>query len=162
MSEDRRSRAARSRGPREIAVPGSPGNRGGGVRISWGGVVGCGFRGVGWGSRTPPPQRSEASAGPSPNCQPPVTLVWENAAGNPGQHGPTGGLMGSTATSDATTPSYRDALERVAGDVIDQDAGEVDAGRFPRRGLDTVGGAGLLGLVRSPDVGGLGLWFGDA
>src|SRR6266567_8924204 len=53
MSEDRRSRAARSRGPREIAVPGSPGNRGGGVRISWGGVVGCGFRGVGWGAWAP-------------------------------------------------------------------------------------------------------------
>ncbi len=70
--------------------------------------------------------------------------------------------MGSTATSDATTPSYRDALERVAGDVIDQDAGEVDAGRFPRRGLDALAGAGLLGLVSSPDVGGLGLWFGDA
>src|SRR5262245_38443993 len=39
---------SRSRGPRGVAVPGSPRNRGGGVRISWGGVVGCGLRGVGW------------------------------------------------------------------------------------------------------------------
>src|SRR5262245_27451116 len=39
---------SRSRGPRGVAVPGSPRNRGGGVRTPWGGVVGCGLRGVGW------------------------------------------------------------------------------------------------------------------
>src|SRR5215467_5534442 len=44
VSEDRRSRAARSRGPREIAV------------------VGCGFPGVGWGAWTPKIRRQASSA----------------------------------------------------------------------------------------------------
>src|SRR5262245_47394270 len=65
-----RSGSARARGPREIAVPGSPRSRGGGVRTPWGGVVGCGFRGGGCVRpsarvlRTAPEARREAPEAP--------------------------------------------------------------------------------------------------
>jgi isovaleryl-CoA dehydrogenase len=53
--------------------------------------------------------------------------------------------------------SYLDALERVIEEVVAPEASEVDrSGSFPRRGIDALGGAGLLGLV-SADGGGQGL-----
>ena len=62
----------------------------------------------------------------------------------------------------ATVQSNREALEDVVREVIEPDAREVDGGRFPRRAVEALGRAGLLGLVSSRDVGGLGGGFGDA
>jgi alkylation response protein AidB-like acyl-CoA dehydrogenase len=55
-----------------------------------------------------------------------------------------------------------ETLEEVVREVIEPNAGEVDAGRFPRAGLDALGRAGLLGLISSPEVGGMGHGFGRA
>jgi alkylation response protein AidB-like acyl-CoA dehydrogenase len=56
-------------------------------------------------------------------------------------------------------PSYDDALERVLDDIVRPDARSVDAdGTFPRRGIDALGEAGVLGLtVAEPFGGGGGL-----
>jgi len=62
----------------------------------------------------------------------------------------------------ATVQSHREALEEVIHDVVEPDAAEVDAGRFPRRSIDALGRAGLLGLISSNEVGGLGRGFGEA
>ncbi len=53
-------------------------------------------------------------------------------------------------------PNHLDALERVIDDVVRPDASTVDAdGTFPRRGVDALGKAGILGLtVAEPEGGG--------
>jgi isovaleryl-CoA dehydrogenase len=53
--------------------------------------------------------------------------------------------------------SYLDALDRVIDEVVAPEATEIDrTGRFPRRGIDALGDAGLLGLV-SKTGGGKGM-----
>jgi alkylation response protein AidB-like acyl-CoA dehydrogenase len=55
------------------------------------------------------------------------------------------------------TQGYLDELDRVIGDVIAPTAAEIDqTGTFPRRAIEALGAAGLLGLISAPDVGGLG------
>ena len=50
------------------------------------------------------------------------------------------------------------ALEQLCTDTIGPDAGDVDLqGAFPKRGVDALREAGLMGAVSAPDVGGLGL-----
>jgi alkylation response protein AidB-like acyl-CoA dehydrogenase len=50
-----------------------------------------------------------------------------------------------------------DVLEEIIHQVIEPSAAEVDrSGSFPRASIDALGAAGLLGLISSPDVGGLG------
>jgi len=59
--------------------------------------------------------------------------------------------------------SYLDDLSRVISDVVRPDAAEVDqAGRFPRRAVDALGDAGLLGLVSDTSVGGGGKGLREA
>jgi alkylation response protein AidB-like acyl-CoA dehydrogenase len=53
--------------------------------------------------------------------------------------------------------NYLDRLEPIAQDMIAPHALDVDQnGTFPRAALDALGEAGLLGLISSPDVGGMG------
>ena len=50
------------------------------------------------------------------------------------------------------------ALDVLEGIIREPRAAEVDAtGTFPRAAIDALGQAGLLGLISSPDVGGMGL-----
>ncbi|MEO8693156.1 MAG: acyl-CoA dehydrogenase family protein [Acidimicrobiales bacterium] len=50
-----------------------------------------------------------------------------------------------------------DVLEGIITEVIEPRAAEVDrTGTFPRAAIDALGKAGLLGLISSPDVGGMG------
>jgi alkylation response protein AidB-like acyl-CoA dehydrogenase len=59
----------------------------------------------------------------------------------------------------ATTqiPAYLQSVEQVIADVVAPRAVEVDQnGAFPRPALDALGAAGLLGLISSTQVGGLG------
>lgn len=57
----------------------------------------------------------------------------------------------------APTTSFLEALDSIIANVIAPDASEIDqTGAFPRAALDALGAAGLLGLISSPDVGGLG------
>ncbi len=57
---------------------------------------------------------------------------------------------------------YRDALERVIDEVVRPDAPSVDAdGAFPRRGIEALGDAGILGLTVAEPFGGSGS-LGDA
>ncbi len=61
----------------------------------------------------------------------------------------------STAKTDSS--DYLMKLDEVIAEVIVTAAEEVDRdGKFPREGLSALGGAGLLGLVSSIEVGGLG------
>ena len=54
-------------------------------------------------------------------------------------------------------PSYLDALEPVINEVIAPLASEIDqTGTYPQAALQALGQAGLLGLISSKDVGGLG------
>jgi alkylation response protein AidB-like acyl-CoA dehydrogenase len=58
---------------------------------------------------------------------------------------------------------HQDALARVVADVIVPEAAVVDRDAvYPRHALDALGEAGLLGLISSTDVGGLGLGFDAA
>src|SRR5215471_14715853 len=60
-------------------------------------------------------------------------------------------------------PSHLDAVDGVIRDVVAPNAAQVDAsGSFPRAGIDALGKAGLLGLLSSQDVGGLGGTLEDA
>ncbi|MDA8045034.1 MAG: acyl-CoA/acyl-ACP dehydrogenase [Actinomycetota bacterium] len=60
-------------------------------------------------------------------------------------------------------PPYDDALVRVLDDVVRPDARSVDAdGRFPRRGIDALGEAGILGLTVAEPFGGGGGGLADA
>jgi alkylation response protein AidB-like acyl-CoA dehydrogenase len=62
----------------------------------------------------------------------------------------------------ATTQSYQEALEGVVRDAVAPNAPAADAGIFPRPAVDALGRTGLLGLVSSADVGGLGRGYGEA
>jgi alkylation response protein AidB-like acyl-CoA dehydrogenase len=54
-------------------------------------------------------------------------------------------------------PSYILALDQVINDVIAPAASEIDrTGAFPREAISALGRAGLLGLISSQDVGGMG------
>ena len=54
-------------------------------------------------------------------------------------------------------PTYDDALERVLDEIVRPDARSVDAdGTFPRRGIDALGEAGILGLTVAEPFGGGG------
>ena len=56
-----------------------------------------------------------------------------------------------------SAPDYLRALAPVVTDVVAPLAGEIDrTGAYPRAALDALGQAGLLGLISSPDVGGMG------
>lgn len=59
---------------------------------------------------------------------------------------------------DATqTVSYMDTLEKVALEVIRPSAAEIDQnGVFPRAAMDALSRSGLLGLISSKEVGGMG------
>ena len=59
--------------------------------------------------------------------------------------------------------SYLDTLNRVITDQLEALAPETDReGRFPRPVIDALGQAGLLGLISSKDVGGMGLGLAEA
>ncbi len=50
-----------------------------------------------------------------------------------------------------------DTLDGIVNDIVAPAAEEIDrSGAFPREALEALGRAGLLGLISSPDVGGLG------
>ncbi len=62
-----------------------------------------------------------------------------------------------SARTESPTMSYLDALERVIDEVVASAAVEIDQnGSFPRAAIDALGKAGLLGLISSPEVGGMG------
>jgi alkylation response protein AidB-like acyl-CoA dehydrogenase len=57
-----------------------------------------------------------------------------------------------------TAEQALDVLEGIIGTVIEPRAAMVDStGSFPREATDALGKAGLLGLISSPEVGGMGL-----
>ncbi len=56
-----------------------------------------------------------------------------------------------------TAPNFLDVLEEIISNVVDPAAADVDStSSFPRAALTALGEAGLLGLLSSPAVGGLG------
>jgi len=58
----------------------------------------------------------------------------------------------------ATQEDYREVLEQVCTSIIATEAAGVDRGGvFPEKSIAALKGAGLLGAVSSPEVGGLGL-----
>ncbi|MEP6298397.1 MAG: acyl-CoA dehydrogenase family protein [Ilumatobacter sp.] len=62
-----------------------------------------------------------------------------------------------------TSPSILDVLEEIITTVVEPGATDVDTnGEFPRAALTALGEAGLLGLLSSTDVGGLGGTLGEA
>jgi isovaleryl-CoA dehydrogenase len=62
-----------------------------------------------------------------------------------------------------TAPVFLDVLEEIIRSVVEPAAADVDAtGTFPRAAVTVLGERGLLGLLSSPDVGGLGGTLGDA
>lgn len=57
----------------------------------------------------------------------------------------------------ASRTSYQDALNRIISETVEPAAEEIDrTGEFPRGALKALGEAGLLGLVSSSEVGGIG------
>jgi alkylation response protein AidB-like acyl-CoA dehydrogenase len=61
------------------------------------------------------------------------------------------------------SPSFLDALEETVTAVVEPAAADVDAnGTFPRAAISALGDRGLLGVLSSTDVGGLGGSLGDA
>jgi alkylation response protein AidB-like acyl-CoA dehydrogenase len=61
------------------------------------------------------------------------------------------------STAATNSKDYLDKLDQIIGEVIAPSAQEIDrSGEFPRDGLSTLGRAGLLGLISSCEVGGLG------
>lgn len=62
-----------------------------------------------------------------------------------------------------TTTSFLDVLEEIIEKVVEPGAAQIDTtGAFPRDAVTALGEAGLLGLLSSPDVGGMGGSLGDA
>jgi alkylation response protein AidB-like acyl-CoA dehydrogenase len=62
-----------------------------------------------------------------------------------------------------TTPNFLDVLEELITTVIEPAAADIDTnGTFPREAVTALGERGLLGLLSSTDVGGLGLGLGEA
>jgi isovaleryl-CoA dehydrogenase len=56
-----------------------------------------------------------------------------------------------------------EVLEEIITTIVDRDAVRVDIdGSFPREAIDTLGAAGLLGLISAPEVGGGGGGFDEA
>jgi alkylation response protein AidB-like acyl-CoA dehydrogenase len=66
-------------------------------------------------------------------------------------------LSASTTASAVAVAPYLSALEPAVTDVVAPGAAEVDrTGSYPRAALAALGRSGLLGLISSTDVGGLG------
>src|SRR5436190_9914412 len=62
-----------------------------------------------------------------------------------------------TTGQPAAPNSYQETLDQIIRDVIAPAAGEIDqSGIFPRVAIETLGRAGLLGLISAREVGGLG------
>ena len=62
-----------------------------------------------------------------------------------------------------TAPTFLDVLEELIETVVEPAAADVDAhGTFPRAAVSALGGAGLLGLLNSTEVGGRGGTLDDA
>ena len=62
-----------------------------------------------------------------------------------------------------TAPAFLDVLEEIIETVVEPSATEVDrTGSFPRPAVTALGEQGLLGLLSSTDVGGMGLGLADA
>ena len=62
-----------------------------------------------------------------------------------------------TTGQPAAPNSYQETLDQIIRDVIAPAAGEIDqSGTFPRAAIETLGRAGLLGLISAREVGGLG------
>jgi alkylation response protein AidB-like acyl-CoA dehydrogenase len=62
-----------------------------------------------------------------------------------------------------TDRPFLDVLEEIVTDVVEPAAAEVDAhATFPRAAVTALGRAGLLGLISSTDVGGMGLGMAEA
>ena len=62
-----------------------------------------------------------------------------------------------------TTPSFLDVLEEIRKTIVEPGAADVDAnGTFPREAVGALGQRGLLGLMSSTAVGGLGLGLSEA
>ncbi len=60
-------------------------------------------------------------------------------------------------TNEATQPAYQEALDRIINDIVAPNAIEIDrSGAYPRAALQALGEAGLLGLISSKEVGGMG------
>jgi alkylation response protein AidB-like acyl-CoA dehydrogenase len=60
-------------------------------------------------------------------------------------------------TTERKQASYLDAIDRIVNQIIAPNAAEVDRnGTYPRAALQAMGEAGLLGLISSAEVGGLG------
>lgn len=60
-------------------------------------------------------------------------------------------------TTEQTQAAYLDAIERIINDIVAPNAAEIDRhGTYPRAALQAMGQAGLLGLISSKEVGGLG------
>ena len=58
---------------------------------------------------------------------------------------------------------FLDVLEEIVTQVVEPAAADVDAtGTFPRAAVTALGQAGLLGLISSTDVGGMGLGMAEA
>src|SRR5262245_45106171 len=56
-----------------------------------------------------------------------------------------------------TTPAWLEDIERISEEIIAPAAAEIDAaGAFPRAAVTAMGQSGLLGLISSKEVGGLG------
>lgn len=62
-----------------------------------------------------------------------------------------------SAFKNSLKAAYLETLEQIVNEVVAPAAEEIDrTGAFPRAAMEALGRAGLLGLVNSPDVGGLG------
>jgi alkylation response protein AidB-like acyl-CoA dehydrogenase len=60
-------------------------------------------------------------------------------------------------TNEATQPAYLAALNRIIDDIVAPNAVAIDrSSAYPRAALQALGEAGLLGLISSKEVGGLG------
>src|SRR5215813_5545844 len=129
MSPSSRGRQESGSGRRAAPHPGSPRNRGGGVRISWGG-------------KAPPTSREEGGfwkGGPAPSCRrremhceplPPLTAEHED---------------------------LRRRVRKVADEVIGPDAARVDReGEFPHRAHRALADAGVYATHVPVKYGGVG------
>src|SRR5215475_8865800 len=59
--------------------------------------------------------------------------------------------------ANTTTQGWLENIERISEEVIAPAAAEIDvAGAFPRAAVTAMGQSGLLGLISSQEVGGLG------
>jgi alkylation response protein AidB-like acyl-CoA dehydrogenase len=62
-----------------------------------------------------------------------------------------------------TAPNFLEVVEEIIATTVDPAAATVDReGTFPRSAVTALGQGGLLGLVSSSDVGGMGLGIGEA